>query len=183
VLFVQCSHHGYFCWSFKTLVAGICDSISRDRSCLLQVVPLCSCKKDISSHLRSNKFAGSSNEVDLILSRASIFEIPKDLETFTICPAHRSVLGVGWSRGCNTRCRVPKELSGHGKTKPKANRGINKISSQLILNETGIFIQPGSGKPNTLLPELLGRFPLICVSISRENESDSVKGNLHNYVK
>ena len=31
------------------------------------------------------------------------------------CPTHRSNLGVGWNRGSNSRCRVPKEMSGHGK--------------------------------------------------------------------
>ena len=34
-------------------------------------------------------------EVDLILSRARIFETPKDIDDFTICPTHRSNLGTG----------------------------------------------------------------------------------------
>ena len=34
-------------------------------------------------------------EVDLILSRAGIFETPKDIDDFTICPTHRSNLGTG----------------------------------------------------------------------------------------
>ena len=48
-------------------------------------------------------------EVDLILSRAGIFETPKDIDDFTICPIRRSNLGigVGWSRGSISRCRVP----------------------------------------------------------------------------
>ena len=56
-------------------------------------------------------------EVDLILSRAGIFETPKDIDDFTICPTHRSNLGtgVGWIRGSINRCRVPKEVYGHGK--------------------------------------------------------------------
>ena len=46
-------------------------------------------------------------EVDLILSRAGIFETPKDIDDFTICPTHRSNLGtgVGWIRGSISRCR------------------------------------------------------------------------------
>ena len=32
------------------------------------------------------------NEVDLMLSRAGIFETPKDIDDFTICPTHRSDL-------------------------------------------------------------------------------------------
>ena len=56
-------------------------------------------------------------EVDLILSRAGIFDTPKDIDGFTICPTHRSNLssGVGWIRGSISRCRVPKEVYGHGK--------------------------------------------------------------------
>ena len=34
-------------------------------------------------------------EADLILSRAGIFETPKDIDDFTICPTHRSNLGTG----------------------------------------------------------------------------------------
>ena len=49
-------------------------------------------------------------EVDLILSRAVIFETPKDIDDFTVCPTHGSNLGtgVGWIRGSISRCRVPK---------------------------------------------------------------------------
>ena len=46
-------------------------------------------------------------KVDLILSRAGIFETPKDIDDFTICPSHRSNLGtgVGWIRGFISRYR------------------------------------------------------------------------------
>ena len=60
------------------------------------------------------------------------------------------LIDVGWSRGSNGRYGVPKEVSGHckGKVKsiPKADRGIGKRVSQMVLNMTGKFIQPGSGK-------------------------------------
>ena len=51
-------------------------------------------------------------EVDLILSRAGIFDTPKDIDGFTICPTHISNLntGVGWIRGSISRCIVPKEV-------------------------------------------------------------------------
>ena len=94
------------CCSFKSFAAGTCGlSYREDRSCISQVVPLHSCKKDISSHLRSCKFSDPSNEVDLILSHAGIFD------DFAICP----IKDVGWSRGSNTRCRVLKEVFGHFK--------------------------------------------------------------------
>ena len=59
--------------SFKLFAGGIFGfSYREDRSCISQVVPLHSCKKDISSHLRSCKFSGPETEVDLILSRAGV---------------------------------------------------------------------------------------------------------------
>ena len=83
------------------------------------------------------KFSDTENEVDLILSRAGIFKTPKDIDDLTICPTHRSNLGVGWSRGSNSRCRVPKEVFGHGegrvKSIPKGDRGIGKRVSRIIL--------------------------------------------------
>ena len=60
------------------------------------------------------------------------------------------LIDVGWSRGSNGRCRVPKEVSGHfkGRVKsiPKADRGIGECISQIVLKMSGKFIQPGSGK-------------------------------------
>ena len=99
---------------------------------IYQVGTLRSCKKDISSHLRR-----SETEVDLILSRAGIFETLKDIDDFTICHTHRSNLGtgVGWSRGFISRCRAPKEVNGHGKGRvksiPKADWGIGKRVPQI----------------------------------------------------
>ena len=75
------------CCSFKSFAGGTCGfSYREDRSCISQVVPLHSCKKDISSHLRSCKFSGPENEVDLILSLAGIFETLTNIDDFTIYP-------------------------------------------------------------------------------------------------
>ena len=83
------------------------------------------------------KFSDQENEVDLVFSRAGIFETPKDIDDFTNCPTHRSNLGVGWNRGSSSRCRVPKEMFGYGKGRfksiPKADRGIGKRISQKVL--------------------------------------------------
>ena len=86
----------------------------------------------------------------IFLSRAGIFETPKDIDDFTNCPTHRSNLGVGWNRGSNSRCRVPKEMSGRGKGSvnsiPKADRGIGKRVSQILPKMSGKFVQSGFGK-------------------------------------
>ena len=85
-------------------------------------------------------------EADLILSRAGIFETPKDIDGFTICPTHRSNLctGVRWIRGSISRCRVPKEVYSHGKGRvksiPKAYRGIGKRVPQIVRKTSGKFI-------------------------------------------
>ena len=44
--------------------------------------------------------------MDLDPPGAGIFERPKDIDDFNICPTHRSNLGtgVGWSRGFISRC-------------------------------------------------------------------------------
>ena len=87
------------------------------------------------------------SEVDIILARASIFNVPLDILDMTICPAHRSSLGIGWRRG-SQRCCIPAELSRHAKEgkSRKADRGINKALSRTILRRTGIFVPAGSGK-------------------------------------
>ena len=79
------------CCSIESFAGGTCGFSHReDRSCISQVVPLHSCKKDISSHLRSCKFSDPENEVHLILSLAGIFETLTDIDDFTIYPTHRS---------------------------------------------------------------------------------------------
>jgi hypothetical protein len=137
------------CCSFKSIVGGICGSDSRDRKHEVRVVPLTSCRKDIANHLALFSFSGPMNEIDLILCRAAIFNIPDTLNEMTICPFHRGKLGLGWTSG-STRCRIPAELSNHGKGSkkvwPKGDRGLGKQGSEVVLEKTGVFIPAGSGK-------------------------------------
>ena len=118
------------CCSFKSFAGGTCGfSYREDRSCISQVVPLCSCQKDISSHLRSCKFS-------VILSGAGIFETPIDIDDFTICPTQ--IKSRCWvSRDSNSRGRVSEEECGRNKGRvksiPKAYRGIGKRVSQMVL--------------------------------------------------
>ena len=118
--------------SFKKLVGGIFASDKRyERE---DIVPLSSCNKDVSGHTCSVGITDVHSEVGLVLVHASIFALPHNISTGTICPAHRSSLGIGWRRGAN-RCRVPPGLSEHtakGKAR-KADRGIGKLESRAIL--------------------------------------------------
>ena len=130
---------------FQKLVGGLCASDKRYEKAV--VVPVSSCYRDISGHTHSVEISGVSTEVDLILACTSVFSLPRDIATWTICPAHRSSLGIGWRRGAN-RCRVPPGLSKHatnGKSR-KADRGIGKVESKTILQHTGIFVPVGSGQ-------------------------------------
>ena len=79
-----------------------------------------------------------------------LLSLTKDVDDFTNCTTHRSNLGVGWNRGSISRCRVRKEMSGHGKGRvksiPKADMGIGKRVSQILLKMSGKFVQSGFGK-------------------------------------
>lgn len=134
--------------SFEKIVGGICGIARRDRKTNTEIIPLSSCKKDISMHKLTWAFgADLNNEVELILARSKIFTTPENLADLTICPSHRESLGIGWRRG-PTCCVVPQEISGHKSKRklPRCDRGIDRVGSQSILSSTGVFLPVGSGK-------------------------------------
>ena len=90
----------------------------------------------------------SNNRRNVFAHNESLWLSSLYIDDFTNCPTHRSNLGVGWNRGSNSRCRVPKEMSAHckGKSIPKADRGIGKRVSQILLKMSGKFVQSGFGK-------------------------------------
>ena len=133
--------------SFRKLVGVNCGLNSRNPN-ESNVVPLLSCKKDISGYKMCFGINDIDSEVELILARASIFSLPSDVGDRTVCPSHRYPLGIGWGRGSH-RCRVPSGLSKHvqeGKSrKAETHRGISKESSRTILRRTELFVATGSG--------------------------------------
>ena len=138
--------------SFLAFTGGHCGSDSKDRSRSVDCVPLFSCDRDISAHKSAFTLSDVDNEVDLILSRASIFSTPANISQQLICPAHCAALGIGWRRSANERCRIPVILSHHSDDvikKPKAERGLSKADSQLVLKESGTFLPVGSGEIET----------------------------------
>ena len=131
--------------SFQKLVGGVCASDKRYEGAV--VVPVSSCERDISGHTRSIGISDVHTEVELILARASVFSLPRDISTWTICPAHRSSLGIGWY-STSISPSAPPGLSKHaskGKTR-KADRGMGKSESKAILQHTGVFVPVGSSK-------------------------------------
>lgn len=138
--------------SFLKITGGRCGSDTKDRSRSVDCVPLLSCNRDISAHKSAFALSDVENEVDLILSRASIFSTPVNITQLVICPAHRGALGIGWRRSANEKCKIPVILSRHSDDvlrKPRAERGLSKADSQLVLKESGIFLPVGSGEIGT----------------------------------
>ena len=92
----------------------------------------------------------SNNRRNVFARNESLWLLSLYIDDFTNCPTHRSNLGVGWNRGSNSRCSVSKEMSGHGKGRvnsiPKADRGIGKRVSKIVLKMSGKFVECGFGK-------------------------------------
>ena len=133
--------------SFHAILSSQCGVDSMDKEARKSIL-LLECARDISSHKAKHSFSGAETEVELILARAAIFTLPQNIESWTICPGHRASLGVRWRRS-STKCSVPLSLSRHNEAvgkRPKAERGLSKDASQLVLRETGIFIATGTGK-------------------------------------
>ena len=113
-----------------------------------QTVSLSSCSKDIRSHKRFLQFSGVETEIELILARSGIFVKPVNFSEMTVCPLHRSSLGIGWRRGSRL-CSVPRDVSGHKKESkevPATERGITLKHSIQILELTKNLVPVGSGK-------------------------------------
>ena len=137
--------------SFSVIVGGDCSFDRRDRKKAVEIVPLLSCVKNIAHHKLEWGIPDVESEAELILARASMFEIPENVGSMSICPSHWLTLGIGWLRKSSKRS-VPYQLSGHCEGKiPKADRGISKHLSREILKYTGTFIQPGAGKHIAIL--------------------------------
>ena len=89
----------------------------------LAVPDVCRCQ------ILSSLITDVEPEIELILGRVSTsFSSKLDLLELTICPRHRSSLGIGWRRGSNL-CRVPPPISKHGgqaQKNAKAERGLGK---------------------------------------------------------
>ena len=157
------------CCLFKSIAGGNCGFDKRSRKQETVIMPLLACSKRIDGHSTSFGFSGPKNEVDLILSsQAAIFSPLVNMHSMTICPSHHAKLGLGWTRGSRTRCRVPSEVSNHGKsdrTWLKRDSRIGKRDSQIILKRTGVFPQVGSGKL-TLCTLEFSEIYFCCVQIA-----------------
>ena len=86
-------------------------------------------------------------EIELILVRSGIFVKPVNFSEMTVCPLHRSSLGIGWRRASRL-CSVPQDVSGHkneSKEVPAAERGITLQQSKQTfeLTKNLVPVEPG----------------------------------------
>ena len=148
---VSCSFKNY------KFVAGSCTNDRRDRTKKTNIVSLLSCDKDISGHTSFLSITDVNSEMELLLARVAIFSPPNDIQALTICPFHSSSLGIG-STGNITSRRARKKVA-------KAERGLSKAGSQMILKLSGVFVPVGSGKclSSTVTALLLYRKALFSI--------------------
>lgn len=119
-----------------------------------QVVPLSTCKRDMSSHLQSLGIVASAtgpsmvSESDLILNRCGMFNVDEETaQSLTVCPVHRRSLTLEWTGRTRNYCAYPL----HKKGKPKIstnNRRINKVFSEEIFTLHDSVVPIGSGECN-----------------------------------
>ena len=120
----------------------------------LHVIPLKSCRKDLTDYLTnlgvsgSRGFAGTRiNEADVILNRARFHLLSEeDRERITVCPKHRYELTTHYQK-LKSSCSHP---SHRGEVKKLKNpRRVNKQVSEEIYQEFQVSVPIGSGKNNT----------------------------------
>lgn len=112
----------------------------------LILLPLLSCKNDISSHKSTLAFSGVDNEKDLILLRAGLFSVDvKEQSKLEISPFHRHELGIGWLRQKKNKCSVPRNVARHKKQSVKGDRGVSARTSELVYEMTSTLVPVGSG--------------------------------------
>lgn len=109
---------------------------------------LYSCATKAKNHLQFFQFARVETEVDLIFARCGIFKKPPLFSQMTICPHHRSSLGIGWRRSSKLCC-VLENVSGH------SSRGLSLSQSRTIHEVTNVLLPVGSGKVfNVFVPKI-----------------------------
>ena len=93
-----------------------------------EFVPLTSCQKDIKSHLKQLNVSQNNvlSEKDLILARAGLFE-EHGTGAMTICPKHRSDLGLMWRPTRASKCKHPLHGSKkEGQREEQASKCLKK---------------------------------------------------------
>jgi len=124
--------------SFKVYASKECGAPRRYTG-QIAIVPLKTCTKDVSSHLKGcykTTSEGVDFEWKLCLYRVGLFH--DDGDYLTICPLHRDELGLAWRP--SKACRYPLHDS-----KQKPTRGVTKRMSEEIYQKWNILCEIGQG--------------------------------------
>ena len=135
-----------------------CSFVSEDAPCCSvglssEIVPLLSCKHDMTSHLLSLGISGKRGrgqdtavtEIDLILNRAGLFgEMVQDIESKTICPKHRRDLTTDWAGRKGKTCCYPTH-QGHKKQIQQPRRVTATMSAEILMRHN-VAVPIGAGK-------------------------------------
>ena len=127
----------------------------------LYVIPLKSCRKDLTDYLTNLGVSGSRglgiliNEVDVILNCAGLYSLSEeDRERITVCPKQRYELTTHYQK-LKSSCSHP---SHRGEVKKLKNtRRVNKQVSEEIYQEFQVSVSIGSGKYNKPIFKLFSR--------------------------
>ena len=119
----------------------------------LHVIPLKSCRKDLTHYLTNLGVSGSRgcrtriNEADVILNHAKLHSLSEeDKERITVCPKHRYELTTHYQK-LKSSCSHP---SHRGEAKKLKNpHRVNKQVSEEIYQEFQVSVPIGSGRYNT----------------------------------
>ncbi|CAC5421239.1 unnamed protein product [Mytilus coruscus] len=138
-----------------------------------KLIYLKECKKSVSNHLRSLNISYDENiltEGLLICLRVGIFRL---MPHFTVCPYHRSSLGLNWKR--KTSCVFPGHTG-----KSKGDRPISYRTSYALISQRGTFLPIGSAickvcKTKTF--NILDSFPNMMDIIPGDEDSGEIKIN------
>ena len=88
------------CCSLKSLVGSSCGFDAKDGKHQTQIVrlPFLSCIRNISRHWSTLSFSGLQNEINLVLSRAALFDHAVErIKSTAIYPCHHATLRISWT--------------------------------------------------------------------------------------
>jgi hypothetical protein len=115
-----------------------CGLVSRYKDEARNVL-ITSCSKNIDSHIKLLGLNNIPSEGHLICYRAGIFN---NVEDHTVCPHHRSTLGVYWRQ--KKFCVYPSQSQTHGQR--ISARSMTLQMSRTCLQSCDVFLPVGSGK-------------------------------------
>lgn len=117
-----------------------------------------------------NERFGTMNLVDLILTRAGIFDVTLEkLAMLHICPKHHNELGLGWTKDKKNRPTI--KLRQVNKLKCSMPKGLAGFTDhQVVLATSSLYILKEEARAllmqkNTLVPAGTGNFYLSLVYI------------------